>query len=110
MVTFMKNKGGVLPIGAFGRAINKEEFKTTPVIADQIYLDVNLPKFVQASLLVHEFKHLNDKSTNQIVREIKALLYQMVVPFAGIIYIAVVSIISRKRRRFIVKRFGGKGK
>ena len=68
------------------------------------YVRGDLPKWVRMSVMVHELYHLDDTRQNVLLREVKAILSQLFVPFLGGIWCIVLSC-SKGRLLYYLKRF-----
>lgn len=60
----------------------------------------DLPVFVKAFIVAHEYYHIKDTSKNVFLREVKAT----VMPLLGFLYIVICSLVSPSRLRFYIKR------
>jgi len=68
-----------------------------------VYVREDLPKWVRISVIVHELYHLEDTRQNVLLREIKAILSQLFMPFFGGIWCIILSL-SKERLLYYLKR------
>jgi len=80
---------------AFGKAFKKDNL---------IQVRTDLPKFVQAFVILHEYFHLLDERKMWVVRELKANLYAFFFPPIGGL-ICIFMSLSPTRLKFYVNRF-----